>query len=85
MEANKKIKTSNEYSLEPTPDIEILPPMPIHDHTIALGTNEITEKILSQLHYILYIFTNDSQGASVAEQLRALSLNHSIISPLCLV
>ena len=40
----------NEESLEPAPDIEIPPPMPVQDHTIALGTNEITEKFVSNLH-----------------------------------
>ena len=44
---------SNEDSLEPAPDIEIPPPMPVQDHTIALGTNEITEKFVSKLYFFV--------------------------------
>ena len=51
MIANKHRITDNEDSLEPAPDIEIPPPMPVQDHTIALGTNEITEKFVSKLHF----------------------------------
>ena len=51
MIANKH-RIDNEESLEPAPDIEIPPPMPVQDHTIALGTNEITEKFVSTLHFI---------------------------------
>ena len=43
----QKHTIENEESLEPAPDIEIPPPMPVQDHTIALGTTEISEKFVS--------------------------------------
>ena len=45
----QKHTIENEESLEPAPDIEIPPPMPVQDHTIALGTTEISEKFVSIL------------------------------------
>ena len=43
----QKHTIEHEDPLEPAPDIEIPPPMPVQDHTIALGTTEITEKFVS--------------------------------------
>ena len=43
----QKHTIENEEPLEPAPDIEIPPPMPVQDHTIALGATEITEKFVS--------------------------------------
>ena len=61
---SKKHNLENEESLEPAPDIEIPPPMPVQDqsHMLALGTNQsadISEKFVSLYldNFFLKIFS----------------------------
>ena len=62
-----------------------------HDHSYWNVKNQLTQlklpdpKLGKSVHIIKRLLRKISSAAPVAERFRSLFLNHSIISPLCLV